>query len=271
LNKLYVLAPALVPLAYMIIMLIVFLARRAVGRPVEVQNRRKFSLVFGPVLTDYLVWLLQPIERLFVVRRVSPNTLTIASLLACAISAVAIATSHLATAGWAYIFAGMFDLLDGRLARATKQESKAGAFLDSVSDRWGELFVFSGFAWMLHDSYWLLAVMLAMAGSMMVSYTRARGESLGVSLDGGFMQRAERIAVVSMGILVTAWFDAGSDTAEYVPHVIGVALTLTGLGASITAVTRWVRGYRQLKALEARRSAEDGDMRISGERPAASR
>ena len=58
---------------------------------------------------------------------------------------------------WLYTFAGILDVLDGRLARLGGTQSAAGALFDSVSDRWGELFVFAGYAWLLHDSLWLLA------------------------------------------------------------------------------------------------------------------
>ena len=88
----------------------------------------------------------------------------------------------------------------------------AGALFDSVSDRWGELFVFAGYVWFLHDSPWLLAVMAAIGGSMMVSYTRARAEGLGVELAGGVMQRAERIVLVAGGTLIAAWYGGDLDT-----------------------------------------------------------
>jgi CDP-diacylglycerol--glycerol-3-phosphate 3-phosphatidyltransferase len=92
--------------------------------------------------------------------------------------------------------------------------------------------------------------MLAAGGSLMVSYTRARGEALGIALDGGAMQRAERIALVSIGTLITAWFNAARDTQEYGIHVIGVALLIVGVGSSWTAISRWVQGYRMLRDAE---------------------
>jgi phosphatidylglycerophosphate synthase len=209
-------------------------------------GKRRFSEVFGPFFTRYFLWLLQPIERLGVAWGISPNVLTFLSLVASAGAGLAVGFAHLATAGWLYIVAGGLDVLDGRLARATGKQTRAGAFLDSVSDRWGELFVLSGFLWYLRDSAWMLAVIAAIAGSMMVSYTRARGEGVGIILDGGIMQRAERIALVSVGTLITAWFNAGSATAEYGPHVIGVALMITGVGSTVTALGRWHQGYRML-------------------------
>jgi CDP-diacylglycerol--glycerol-3-phosphate 3-phosphatidyltransferase len=267
LERLLILAPALVLSAFMLTALAAYSILCALGRRPHVEgiDRRKFSEIIGPFLTGYFLWMIQPVERLFVNLRVHPNVITFASLLVCAGAGGAIATRHLATAAWLYILAGMLDILDGRLARATNQSSKAGAFLDSVADRWGELFVFSGFAWYLRDSAWLAVVMLTLGSSLMVSYTRARGESLGVKLDGGTMQRAERIMLVSIGTLITSWFDAANDTAEYGPHVIGVALAMVGLASTLTAIHRWLQGYRVLKA------RERGEARLETTEPAAAK
>ena len=96
----------------------------------------------------------------------------------------------------------MLDMLDGRIARASGRQSAAGALYDSVADRWAEAFVFTGLAWYLRASPWMLASLGAGFASMMVSYTRARGEGLGLSLRGGVMQRAERIILVAVGMLI---------------------------------------------------------------------
>src|SRR5690606_15378375 len=74
----------------------------------------------------------------------------------------------------------------------------------------------------------------------------ARGEALGIVLDGGAMQRAERITVMALGTLVTAWFHSAADTRYIAPHVIGVALAITGVGSCATAVSKWLHGYRLL-------------------------
>lgn len=257
-ERFYILAPALIPAAFMIGMFAYFSVCSALGRQPAVDglNRRQFSEIIGPFLTAYFLWLIQPLERTLIAARVSPNLLTGISLLLCALSGLSAALGYLATAAWIYVAAGMLDILDGRLARATNRSSQAGAFLDSVSDRWGELFILSGFAWYLRGSLWLVAVMLAVAGSVMVSYTRARGEGLGLKLDGGTMQRAERILVVSVGTLTTAWFAAAPSTAAFAHHIIGTALLITGLGASATGVSRWMEGYKLLKARESGISLE---------------
>ncbi len=262
-ERLAILAPALVPAAYMIVMFAVYVVRTAAGRPPAVggAESKRASALFGRFLTTYFLWLLQPILQVGVRLRLSPNTFTLASLAFCLGAAVAIATHHLATGAWLYVFAGALDILDGRLARATGKPTRAGAFLDSVGDRWGELLVLSGFVWYLRDSAWLGAAVLAIAGSMMVSYTRARGEGVGLTLDGGTMQRAERVAIVAMGALVTAWFEAGPATAEYGLHVIGAALLITGVGATMTALGRWYSGYRRLVEMDAAAGGEPDEVR----------
>ncbi len=265
-ERLAILLPALIPAAYMLAMLAVYVIRWAVGRPpyVEAFDRRRASQVFGPFLTKYFLWILQPVLRFGVAWRVRPDAITIASLLCAAGAGVAIAAGHLATAGWLYIVAGALDIVDGRLARATKTQTRAGAFLDSVGDRWAELLVLSGFVWYLRDSAWQGAAVLAIAGSMMVSYTRARGEGVGLELDKGAMQRAERIALVAVGTLVAAWLEAGAATAGAGVHVIGAALLATGVGATLTALGRWREGYRKLRRLDEIDAAAGG--RDEGER-----
>jgi len=244
-----------VPAGIFVIGFILYCTLCLLGRRPAITERRERGNAFD-FLIHFFIWLIGPIERVIQSLKITPNHLTIAALVCFAGSGLAIATRHLSTAAWLYIAAGGLDVLDGRLARARGMSSRSGALLDSVTDRWGELLVFSGFAWFLRDSVWLLAVLLAMAGSIMVSYTRARGEALGVKLAGGVMQRAERIALVSVATLVTAWFDAVRETAEFGIQVIGVALVICGVLASGTAIGRWIRGYKLLRAEELAESGE---------------
>jgi CDP-diacylglycerol--glycerol-3-phosphate 3-phosphatidyltransferase len=106
--------------------------------------------------------------------------------------------------------------------------------------------VFAGYAWFLHDSAWLLAVLGAVGGSMMVSYTRARAEGLGVELAGGMMQRAERIVLVATGTLIAAWYGSGADTQSLVEPIVGVTMLSCAVGSTATAINRWLIAYREL-------------------------
>jgi phosphatidylglycerophosphate synthase len=260
-DRFFLLAPAILLLATFLLAFIVYCAMCAFGRAPVVHNV-KHNQLLGPFFASFLVWLIGPLERLLI-GRVSPNVITATSLLLCGITGAAVALGHLAGAVWLYAFAGILDVLDGRLARMTNQQTPAGALFDSVSDRWGELLVFAGYIWYLHDSPWLLAVMAAIGGSMMVSYTRARAEGLGIELSGGVMQRAERIVLVASGTLVAAWYGGDAETVSLIEPIIGVTMLICGLASTVTAINRWVIAYREL--------ARRYEHRIQAELIAASR
>ncbi|MDB4952872.1 MAG: pgsA1 [Myxococcales bacterium] len=243
-DRFYLLAPALLLLVTFLISFIVYCALCAIGRSPDVRDV-KHNKLFGPFVASFLVWLLGPIERLLI-GRVSPNVITTLSLLMCAITGLAAGLGHLPGAVWLYSFAGILDVLDGRLARLGGKQNAAGALFDSVSDRWGELFVFTGYAWYLHDSIALLAVMGAVAGSMMVSYTRARAEGLGIALAGGVMQRAERVVLVAGGTLFASWYAVNLDNDDAVVPILGVTMLLCAVASTATALNRWIVAHREL-------------------------
>lgn len=226
----------------------VYCVRCAIGRAPTVQAL-KHNQLFGAFWARFLVWVLGPFER--VMRgRVRPNTVTAISLVLCAATGAMVGLGDLASGVWLYAFAGILDVLDGRLARSLGRPSAQGALFDSVSDRWGELFVFAGYGWFLHDSPWLLAVMAAGGASMMVSYTRARAEGLGIEMSGGIMQRAERIVLVALGTLIATWYTFEAPDAAYVVPILGVTMLVCAVGSLATAVNRWIVAYQALVARE---------------------
>lgn len=218
----------------------IYCVLRALGK--TKLDQVKHDRVFGPFLAGYLIWLIGPLERRLI-GRVSPNTITVLSLAGCAATGAAAGVGALGAAAWLYGLSGILDILDGRLARLGNKQTPAGALLDSVSDRWGELFVFAGYTWYLRESPWLLAVLGAFGGSVMVSYTRARAEGLGVALSTGIMQRAERIVLVAVGTLAAAACDPS--TAQW---IVGITMSLTGILSVGTALSRWHTAYRMLVA-----------------------
>lgn len=248
-DRIYLLAPALLLLSLMTITLVVYCGLCAAGRAPEIQGA-KHNQLLGPFLARYLVWLLGPLERLLI-GRVSPNMVTAASLVMCGISGVAAGLGNLGGAAWLFALAGILDVLDGRLARLGNQQTKSGALFDSVSDRWGELFAFAGYAWFLRETPWLLAVMGAIGCSMMVSYTRARAEGLGVELSGGMMQRAERILLVTSGSLAAAWCATSPDSSWLTVPILGGTMLLCAVASMGTAVSRWIIAFRELARREA--------------------
>jgi phosphatidylglycerophosphate synthase len=244
-DRFYLLAPALILAAAMFAAFIVYCGLHAIGRPPPMAGV-KHNQLFGPYLASYLAWLIGPLERALI-GRVSPNAITALSLLMCALTGVAAGIGELAAACWLYAVAGILDVLDGRLARLAGKQTATGALFDSVSDRWGELFAFAGYAWFLRDSYWLLAVLGAFGASMMVSYTRARAEGLGIELSGGMMQRAERMVLCCCGTFIAVLY--GSEHA--IAPIIGTTMLICAATSTATAINRWIVAFRELAKLEA--------------------
>lgn len=112
--------------------------------------------------------------------------------------------SYIGWAGALILFAGLFDMLDGQVARIGKMGSSFGALLDSVLDRYSEMFMFLGICYYLVAQHYFISSLFAfigLIGSMMVSYTRARAEGLGIECKGGLMQRPERVILVGTSAL----------------------------------------------------------------------
>lgn len=113
--------------------------------------------------------------------------------------------SYVGWAGALILFAGLFDMLDGQVARLGNMASAFGAMYDSVLDRYSELIMFFGICYYLVAHHYFLSsifAFIALIGSMMVSYTRARAEGLGIALKGGLMQRPERVILVGITAVI---------------------------------------------------------------------
>lgn len=133
---------------------------------------------------------------------ISANALTYVSLALAALAGVAAAFGAFGTAAALVVTSGLFDMLDGAVARATRTVSKWGALLDSTVDRLSDGFPLLGVTVFYAQKGWLVAVpALAMMGAFTVSYVRARAESLGVKLPALFMRRAERVILVTLSLV----------------------------------------------------------------------
>jgi CDP-diacylglycerol--glycerol-3-phosphate 3-phosphatidyltransferase len=141
---------------------------------------------------------------------ITPNGLTVAGLLLNVVAGAVLAAGAFAAGGVLVLFAGAFDTLDGALARVTNQKTAFGAFFDSTLDRLSEAAVFLGLTIAFLRSgdvewvTWLGVVLsyLAIIASLMVSYTRARAEGLGLDCEVGWLQRPERIIALGVGLLL---------------------------------------------------------------------
>lgn len=221
-------------------------------RPRSAEQAARGDTVFLPLfLREYWDWVTRPAVNFLVRIGATPDSITWASLFISMGAAAAFAFGRFGLAGWLYIFAGTGDMLDGKVARATGGGTKAGAFVDSTLDRYTEIFVLAGLAWYFRETAVLWAALFAMAGSLMVSYTRARGEGLGYSCREGGMQRAERIVYVGLAAVFGSTIDAFRMSQGTSQTFVAAALTLMAISANITAMQRFWAITRHLKQEEA--------------------
>ena len=159
----------------------------------------RFFMGRGDFLLHWFMWAIAPSVRLSLALGLTPDFYNYVGLALGLAAGVLIAFGRLEAAGWAVALCGVADILDGRIARALGIASNYGDFIDSTFDRFVEVFLFLGFSWFLRGTLAgpLLAA-AAMAGSLVVSYVRARGEVLGVLCTGGLMQRGERLVLVCL-------------------------------------------------------------------------
>ncbi|HEY6376250.1 MAG TPA: CDP-alcohol phosphatidyltransferase family protein [Edaphobacter sp.] len=202
-------------------------------------------------------WLLQKIVNGLALTRISPNALTFIGLLINIVAALVFgyakgsnANRMFFYAGLIIIGAGIFDMVDGRVARQTNQVSVFGAFFDSVMDRYSDVAIFFGllvFYARGNRLFYVGLVAFVMTACVMVSYTRARAEALIGTCKVGFMERPERIVCVILGALFNKW------------GVMAPALWVLAVFSTITVIHRIRYTYletERLKALAAGRDVE---------------
>ena len=169
--------------------------------------------------------------QIFIRTPITPNMLTLFGLVLNGVVAWLLATENLVAGGLMVIFAGLFDMLDGALAKITNRVSDFGAFLDSVVDRYSEAIVLFGlllYYYYRPNSQGLVEIILIyviLVGSMMISYARARAEALKIKNEVGIMARPERIIILAIGLL-------------FYPVLLIPALWILAVGTQITAIQR---------------------------------
>ena len=167
--------------------------------------------------------------------------------------------SRVTLAGALVIGFSLFDMLDGQVARLGGMTSTFGAMYDSVLDRYCEMFTLGGIAYWLigiGDFFGALLTFLALTGSIMVSYVRARAEGLGLECKIGFMQRPERVVVTALALLGAGIYgQCAYDTADFISPrlIIVVAMGIIAVFANLTAFARIGHTHRQLRKKEQER------------------
>ncbi|MBC8032971.1 MAG: CDP-alcohol phosphatidyltransferase family protein [Chitinophagaceae bacterium] len=222
-------------------------------------------------LQQVIYKIIHPVVRSFIKIGLTPNVVTITGLflnIGVAIIFVKGAEegnrgdfTYVGWAGALVLFAGVFDMLDGQVARLGNMSSTFGALFDSVLDRYSEMVMFLGICYYLvaHDYFFSsLFAFIALIGSVMVSYTRARSEGLGVENKGGLMQRPERVVLVGVSAIacgITASI-IGGDYKLFVPglsfhvfetmSVFTIPLTVMAVLTNITAIRRLLDAKKYL-------------------------
>lgn len=202
--------------------------------------------------TRFQAWVRRNAQRLarFVSRLpITPNQVTVAGTLFTFGAAVLVGFGHLVWAGIVLALSGTFDILDGALARATKRSYPYGAFLDSTFDRYSEGAIYIGLAvyFLNQGGRWMrwevLGCMLALAGSFLVSYVRARAQSLGFKCDSGIFARPERVVATVAGLVLPI--------PGILPAVVGLLAVLTNFTAVQRILEVWGQARAQRRAREA--------------------
>lgn len=165
----------------------------------------------------------------------TPNALTLIGMIFMVGIGLVLAQGQFAVGAILVVLASAFDALDGGLARLTNRVTRFGAFLDSTTDRWAEAALYGGLLWWYMGQGARLEMMLvyaAIIGSLLVSYSRARAEGLGIECKVGMFTRFERIAVLVLGLLFNQML---------------VALVLLAVLSNLTALQRVWHVYGKLK------------------------
>ncbi len=208
-------------------------------------------------LQKIIYWVINPLVKGMIRIGITPNFVTTSGFVLNVAAAVLLiygALNHpreLSYLGWGgavILFAGLFDMMDGRIARLGGMSSTFGALYDSVLDRYSELVTLFGISvWLSNCGYvWgSIITYVALVGSIMVSYVRARAEGLDLECKVGLMQRPERVVLTALGLILTGIF---ADTASFDP----VLLTIVPMGiiavlANLTAFWRVIHCYRKLR------------------------
>ncbi len=187
--------------------------------------------------------LLQPLIAPLIRRRTDPNLVTTVGFIVTVSAGVAFFLGHVRIGGALVLIGGLLDVVDGQVARGTNQATVFGSFYDSTLDRVSEIVVFLGIFSLYggghpdFDYPWMVyTVALAMAGSLMVSYTRARAEALGLDCKVGLMQRMERVVLIGWSSVI---FGGDAEGA-----VLTIVLLIMAALTNFTAFQRIVWVYR---------------------------
>ncbi|MFC1928556.1 CDP-alcohol phosphatidyltransferase family protein [Chloroflexota bacterium] len=184
-------------------------------------------------------YLTQPVVYLLAKTNIAPNTVSWFGFLITVGATALIITKHLFAAGFVVLVAGFFDILDGALARSTNRTTQFGSILDSTLDRLAEAVLLLGILVLYareQSAVGIVIVGLALLGSLLVSYIRAKAEALGLECEVGLFTRAERVIVLALGLLL-----------NQLANALVIALIVITIFSFVTAGHRLFYVWRQTK------------------------
>ncbi len=191
---------------------------------------KALGLFFGKII--------EKIVSALALSRIHPNVLTFLGLVINVWVAFLFAAGRFQTAGLVLIGAGLFDMVDGRVARETNRVTRFGGFFDSVLDRYSDLFVLMGLLVYYASTnrfFYIVLTAIAMTGSVMVSYSRARSENAIPKCKVGFLERPERVVLLIIGALFNR---------------MAPVIWVTAVLANLTVIHRMIYTYQEAKRLE---------------------
>ena len=206
----------------------------------KIANGKSSKRMFSDYLRLWFKWVLDPLGGFFNSLGLTPNTMTMLGLLGNSVGAYYLARGDMLTGGILVLLMTPIDALDGTMARLRGESSDFGAFVDSVTDRYSELIIYGGLLYhflSLGEPFGGLLVFGAAAGSVLVSYVKARAEALGYEAKVGLLTRVERYLVLAPALVFNQLF---------------IGLGIIALFANITALQRiwYVRRQAHAKMKE---------------------
>jgi CDP-diacylglycerol--glycerol-3-phosphate 3-phosphatidyltransferase len=221
-----------------------FALRTAIrGRPRSARvEKAGGSILLSRYAMEYGLWVFGPVTRTAIRLEIHPDAFSWASLAMQLVSALAIANGWFGLGALLLLVGAACDAADGAVARGRAMASEAGEVLDAAVDRWAEMAVFFAFAWYYRSIWWgFLLAIGACAGSVMVSYTRAKAEVYGIDAARGLMQRHERATWIGFATLGSSIWEAWRPTPPGEFAFYSPVLVALGVIAVLANWTGWLR------------------------------
>lgn len=252
----------LVLIALLVIVLLTYAIRMAFrGRAhFDRVDREKGSALVGKSLMEMGYWSLQPVARLLVFLHITPNMLSWASFVFGLLAGICLVFGHFGFGAGFSTIAALLDTLDGLVARLTGVASDAGEVLDAAMDRYVEFFFLAGLIIYYREMPFLIILtLLALLGSLMVSYSTAKAESLNVEVPRGNMRRTERAVFLTLGAVLSPitipWLEIRHEFPVPVGYPMVIALGIVAVLANFSAAERFMAIAKSIRAREKKAAA----------------